>query len=272
MYESTHGTLKQGQLIWSFQAGGPIHLSAASINGVVYFAADDNHAYALNASTGTLIWKSAKLPGDGYHSYWPVIYQDKVIFSASLGYRIGLEPGTLSVLDDRGEPCSGYACLERGDLFFDAPVGALLGPTLPAQDWSHGHSVIDASRVTEYFENNPSAHAYRHKPWRRLSIVLNTSNGSEYTFDSDGDGSPEYIPIAYWGTKSGNRYPPVVGPDGILYQNNLLNNIGDAQGMVMGWKFGTQYLSHCRRSSSNCRAPGPFHRRQSDLPKSAAIR
>ena len=93
------GTPKQGQLIWKTQAGGPIVLSAAYKNGVVYFAANDNYGYALRADNGALVWKSQKLPGDGYQSYWPVIYtdpttqKDLVIFSAASAYRNGSDPG-----------------------------------------------------------------------------------------------------------------------------------------------------------------------------------
>ena len=238
-----NGSRDQGQLVWSFKAGGPIHLSAAYNQGVIYFAADDNYAYALNASNGSLLWKSAKLPGDGYHSYWPVVYRDKVVFSAALSYRMDQDPGTDSVKDDNGNPYLTHGLMQRSDIFSNAPNGALLGPTSPAQDWTHGYPIIDGSRITEYLENNPQSDSHKHKPWRRTYIVLNASNGSEYTFDSDHDGSPEYAPMAYWGTNSGNRYPPVVGPDDIIYQNNIYNNISDAQGKVMGWKLGTQYLS-----------------------------
>ena len=45
-----HGTANQGQLIWKYQSGGPIHLSPAYKDGTVFFAANDNYAYALNAS------------------------------------------------------------------------------------------------------------------------------------------------------------------------------------------------------------------------------
>lgn len=238
-----HGLPNQGRLAWSFKAGGPIHLSAAYKSGVIYFAADDNYAYALNASNGSLIWKSQKLPGDGYHSFWPVIYGDKVIFSAAPAYRSDLNPGTRTIKDDAGTPFSEVRTMERYDIFYGEPQGALIGPTVADQPWANGYPVIDASRLTQYFENNPNPDPHRYKPWRRTSIVLNASNGSEYTFDSDGDGFQEYIPVAYWGTNSGNRYPPLVGPDGTLYQNNLYNNTGDSQGRVMGWKMGTQYLS-----------------------------
>jgi outer membrane protein assembly factor BamB len=45
-----HGTSRQGQLIWKYATGGPIRFSAAYKNGIVYFASNDNYAYALNAS------------------------------------------------------------------------------------------------------------------------------------------------------------------------------------------------------------------------------
>lgn len=237
------GSPNQGQLLWKYKTGGPIHLSAAYKDGVIFFAADDNYAYALRVATGALVWKSAKLPGDGYHSYWPVIYRDKVVFTAALSYRHELEPGMMNVEDVSGSPYGNYAYMEKEDLFPGEPTGSVLGPLVSGQDWAHGLPVIDASRVTEYTENNPNPTAFTHKPWRRLYIVLNVSNGTEYTFDSDGDGFGEYMPFVSWGTKSGNRYPPIVGPDDILYASNLYMKTGDAQGKVMGWKLGTPYLS-----------------------------
>ncbi len=237
-----HGAARQGELLWKYQTGGPVHLSAAYSHGVVYFASNDNYAYALRATDGELVWKSQKLPGDGYHSYWPVIYGDKVIFSAAPPYRNELDPGTRTLKARDGTPIDTYNRVQMNDLFPGEPDGALLGPYGPAQDWSHGRRVMDASRVTEYLEDNPNPDPYKHKPWRRTVIVLNTSDGSEYTFDSDGDGFMEYAPIAHWGTKSGSRYPPVVGPDAVLYFNNLLQKSSDPQGQVMAWRLGSAYV------------------------------
>jgi outer membrane protein assembly factor BamB len=258
------GTANQGQLIWKYKTGnpdnpadpddpgGPILLSAAYKNGVVYFAANDNHAYALRVNTtnpnGELIWRSAKLPGDGFQSYWPVIYQDKVIFSGAVGYRAGADPGTGSIIDPDGNPYESFDRLQKDDLFFDKPDNPI-GPTVQLyEDWTHGKEVIDGSRITEYLENNPQTDPHLHKPWRRTYLVLNLSDGSEYTFDYDQDGYPEYAPIAFWGTRSGNSYPPLVGPDSVIYQNNIYRTSGDGtwdipQGRVMGWKIGTPYLS-----------------------------
>jgi outer membrane protein assembly factor BamB len=237
------GTAQQGDLLWKFKTGGPIHYSAAYQNGVVYFAANDNYAYAVRADNGTQVWKSAKLPGDGYQAFWPVIYRDKVVFSASVSYRMGLDPGTTTFTDDDGTPFGHYRYMETHDLFQEAPYGTLIGPTIGTQNWSHGYPVVDASRVTEYLENNPDGDPYDHKPWRKTFVVLNAANGNEYTFDSDHDGYPETMPIAIWGTNSGNRYPPVVGMDDIIYQNGLYIYTGDSQGMVMGWNLGTNLVS-----------------------------
>jgi PQQ-like domain len=237
------GTPNEGQLVWRFQAGGPIHLSPAYKDGVVYFAANDNYAYAVRADVGTLVWKSAKLPGEGFHSFWPVIYQDKVILSTSPAYRTGIAPGTLSLTDNSGAPMGNFGAIQMHDLFPTEPDGTFLGPVLPAQDWSHGNQIISASRVADYLENNPAPNDYKYKPWRRTMIILNLQDGSEYTFDSDQDGHPEYAPIVHWGTNSGSRYPPIVGYDGILYLNQLYQKTGDSQGKVMGWQIGTANFS-----------------------------
>jgi len=239
-----HGTSQQGQLLWKFQTGGPIHLSAAYKDGVVYFASNDNYAYALNSNSGALVWKSQKLPGDGYQSYWPVVYQDKVIFSGAIAYEMGGDPGTKSVSDGRGGVYSKFYDMESDSIWPSEPMGTLVGQQAPSQPWAHGWPVLDASRITQYLEANPAQNAYKYKPWRRTVIVLNRSNGSEYTFDSDGDGHEEYVPFTMWGTHSGNRYPPIVGPDNILYSGNIYQKQFIAQGRVMGWNPATpKYLS-----------------------------
>ena len=245
------GTAQQGKLIWKYKTGGPIMLTAAAKDGIVYFAANDNYAYALRINTtnvnGELAWKSQKMPGDGFQSYWPVITtdpatgQDRVIFSTASGYRIGTyPPGLRSVLD--------LAYFEKPeavhDELFTNPSNptSVLGTIIQIkQPWAQSKTILDYSRVTEYLENNPDSNPDLHKPWRRSYIILNTSNGSEYSLDSDNDGFNEYVPVIPYGTTNGSYYPPVVGNDGLLYFNNLYNN--NNQGKVMGWRMGTPYMT-----------------------------
>lgn len=225
-----------GQLAWEFGTDGPIHYSAAYDQGVIYFASNDGHAYALDAQTGGLIWKSAQLPGHGFHSWWPVVHEDYVILAGSNNYPVGkdLGPGSLHDLDrDTVYP--------NND---NEPTGTLAGTlgTAPG-DWAPGTPTIDMSKssgttmpVTEYFETYP---------WRRTYFVLDRNTGVEYTSDFDADGEPEYAPILWFSAKgSGNRYPPMVGGDGVLYQtNNFMSDNNIAGGHVSGWMPGTPYIS-----------------------------
>ena len=237
-------TPQQGQLLWKFQTGGPIHLSAAYQDGIVYFASNDNYAYALQADTGDLVWKSLKLPGDGFHSYWPVIFGDKVIFSGASAYEMGGNPGTASVSDGRGGVYDKFYTMEADSVWQNEPLGTLIGSTVSNQSWAKGFTVLNASRITQYLEANPASHTYRYKWWRRTLIVLNRSNGMEFTYDSDHDGYQEHAPFTMWGTHSGNRYPPIVGRDNLLYSGNIYQRSYIAQGRVMGWNPATpSYLS-----------------------------
>lgn len=233
-----HNTAQQGQLVWQHQTGGAIHFSAAYSNGRIYFAASDNFAYALDADSGQRVWRSDRLNGLQFHSWWPVVFRDMVIFPVSPAYRSGMSPGTRSVSDDSGTPFGLYRDIQLYDLFPDMVEGTLLGPEVGARPWANGYPVIDASRVTEYLEANPAVGAHVHKPWRRMMVALNVSDGSEFTFDSDQDGHPEYMPVTDWGAGSGNRYPAIVGPDNILYFSNLYQCCSDEKGRVMGWQPG----------------------------------
>ena len=228
------GTAQAGQLLWKYQTGGLIDLSAAYKDGVVYFAANDNYAYALNAANGDLVWRSNKLPGDGYQSYWPVVYQNVVIFSAASGYRTGFDPGTGSITDSSGNAMGKIFDIERADLFGSAAQGALIGPAVSSVPWSNGKPVLSAANLLNYTEEHPD---------RQALVVLNRNNGSLFTFDSDQDGRPETIPALFWGTHSGNRFPPVIGADGTIYFSNILSNASIPQGRVMGWRLGEPYLT-----------------------------
>jgi len=194
-----------GQLAWKYKTGGPILFSAAYQDNTLYFAANDSHAYALNATNGTLIWKSAKLPGGGFNSWWPVVHQDKVIFAGGHNYRVRLDPG----------PETDLQGLETSDLYEGVPTD----------------QPIAASRVLAYYEQ---------KPHRRTYFVLKRSDGQEVTYDFDGDGLKEYAPITWFGTHSpGNRYPPVVGSDGKLYQSMNYQKNSDSpipRGNIVGWE------------------------------------
>lgn len=273
-----------GNLIWQF----PLHdqaplasilYSAAYKDGKVFFAANDNYAYALDVTSGSLIWQSEKMPGDGFQAWWPVIYGDYVIYSGASPYVDGGDPGTSSFSDVVDESDPYYALMhnfqysddfvktiQRDDVFHqNEPNDSLLGAEFVAGSeadttgitwsWENGKTVIDASKVTEYLENDGQAKVNRptNKPWRRSLVVLDIENGKEYTFDSDKDGHPEYAPFLFTGTKSGNRYPPLIIPTRnnqgdlgeVLYAQNLFQyqeGWGISSAKLAAWQFGTPYI------------------------------
>lgn len=240
-----HNTPQQGNLIWQYKTDGPIHISAAYNNYIIYFASNDMHAYALNSQTGELIWKSDKMPGMQYQSYWPVIYKGTVIFSAAHGYREGERPGLNSIEAPGGGNYGTIREVQLDGIFWpNVSEGRTIGPQVPAQAWTNGYPMVSANNITQYLEDNPQNSAHQYKPWRRMFVALNMANGQEFTFDSDQDGFPEYLPAGYWGTGSGNRYPPLVGDDGILYFGNVHECCSDSKGRVMGWNINQPgYLS-----------------------------
>lgn len=232
-----------GQLAWRYETGGPVLYSAAYKDGVVFFASNDSYAYALDVADGALVWKSAKLPGAGFHSWWPVIYEEFVVFSGSLNYR------------------DLHTSFETADIYENPDgtypsTGSPLGSVITEED---GSITIDATKVTEYFEEPTEEERIQdpaglqrkdHKPWRRTVFYLDRRTGQEYAFDSDNDGQMEYAPILFHGTHSGNRYPPVVGRDAVIYQaNNYYADRYIPRGGITGWRVGTPHLINVPRGT-----------------------
>ncbi|MDD3826522.1 MAG: PQQ-binding-like beta-propeller repeat protein [Anaerolineae bacterium] len=199
--------------LWEFGTGGPILLSAAaSRNGdTIYFASNDMYAYALNARTGNLVWKSAKLPAGGFHSWWPVVAGDAVIFPGSRPYRYMVRPQVNQQTE----------LLTNEDPGYSTPMGN----TLP-------DGTVDAEQAFQYFES---------KPWRRVYFVLDATTGKEITFDFDQDGRPEYAPFMKVGTHSGTVYPAVVDAAGTIYTFNNYGPDKYDQGPA-GWQFGARSI------------------------------
>ena len=212
------GSPRAGTEVWRFAAGGAIHTSAAHADGIIYFAADDNYAYALRVADGSLVWRSDRLLGDGFHSFWPLIFGDHVIFS---GARVA---GSMANIYEVARPWP--AEME----------GAFVGDLLEAESWSNGFPVIFANRIAEYYEDDPAPLPYHHKPWHRTLFVLDRNDGHEYTYDSDRDGHREYAPFGWWGTNSGNRYPPITDlGQSLMYAGNVFTCCSDAKGKVNSW-------------------------------------
>jgi hypothetical protein len=218
-----------GSLAWSFPTEGPISFSAAYADGVVYFAGYDCHAYALRAETGKLVWKSPKLPGEGFYSFWPVVAGDRVLLAGSNYYHI--------VGDSLDRKSLKLEKLTRTDAW---PEGVqeddLVGP-LDEQGW------MDGGQFVKYLTDHPQ---------RQTMHVLDRATGKV----------AEVAPLCWWGNPSGNRYPPVMGPDGVAYITTpWVYHPAFCKGRVAGWKVGTAKLfplPHARTGLDSNDEPGAY--------------
>lgn len=211
---------------WSFGTNGPIRFSAAYKNGVVYFVSDDAYAYALDAASGSLVWKSAKLPGAGFSTYWPVIYTDN--YSGSPTY------GKDFVLVTASKKASTYGWWGADVEYFQenkelTNLGGCTSADFQPYLWNATTTVLNCEAMGNYFNTT--------RPDRRNLFILEASNGAEKL---------PYAPINWAGAShGGNKYPPIVGADGVLYTHigYLPGGNSYASGYISGWKFGTNYIS-----------------------------
>ncbi len=220
-----------GSLIWKYQTGSQILQSAAFSDGTLYFASNDGFAYALSAFDGSLIWKSTeKLPSMGQYSWWPVIYQNYVIYSRTAfeGGLSGAEttwlfcpPGSIG--------CSVSANKIPGT-FASAANEISNQPTLDISTNPNGSS------LPNYFESFPH---------RRNTMFFDRTTGQEINFDLDSDGVTDAAPIS-WVGDAGTPYPPIVsGFDNKLYFRTLNRSSSSSfsSASISGWNVGTPFLN-----------------------------
>jgi eukaryotic-like serine/threonine-protein kinase len=81
-----------GAVIWNYTTGGSVGSSPAVADGKLFVGSDDARVYALNATTGTLVWSYLT-------SYWvrssPAVADGKVFIGSNNGqvYVFGPGPG-----------------------------------------------------------------------------------------------------------------------------------------------------------------------------------
>jgi hypothetical protein len=234
-----HGAPEQGKLLWKHKTGGPVLNSAACKDGVVFFASNDCHAYAVSADDGSRLWQSEKLPTHSFHSWWPVVYKDWVIFCGMPNYADGpMSPH--------------YLRSEQADLFpAENDRGHELGPRgQEPGSWPEGSTTMDVARAAVHFGE---------KPWRRFFFVLSRKDGQELVLDVDGQKG--YAPITlHW--KHTHCPPPVVHPGGVVYEKCMYLGRAPREGagtfmprsITFGWEVnpatGSRYVQLAGRSKA----------------------
>jgi len=82
-----------GQLVWKYRTGNSVFSSPAVANNVVYFGSTDHNIYALDAHTGTLIWKYTANDAFAYAS--PTVASGVVYIGSSALYALDASTGAL---------------------------------------------------------------------------------------------------------------------------------------------------------------------------------
>lgn len=100
---------KSGLQKWAYHTGSAIHSSAIAWNGKIFFSDNKQTVYALNETTGKLLWKFALSPKKDYpwrYDYYyssPVIHDNKLLIGGDDGFFYALEPAT-------GKPIWKFQC------------------------------------------------------------------------------------------------------------------------------------------------------------------
>ncbi len=236
-----------GQLVWKYQTGNQVLQSpaykveddgiSATAEGTLYFASNDGYAYALNAQNGQLVWKSAsKLNSMGFYSWWPVIYQNNVIFTrAPFGSGLTGEDSDYLLCPP---PASGGI----------RPVGCTISNSaLPGKLGTEPGNWVSGTATMDY-NQNPSGISFANYletfPHYKNAMFYNRITGQETAFDTDGDGITDGAPVS-WSGDAGTPAPPIVsGFDNVIYFRTLTRGAGGfGARTLVGWKVGTSIMS-----------------------------
>jgi outer membrane protein assembly factor BamB len=232
-----------GTLIWRYQTQGPILFSAAYKNGTLFFVANDNCAYALNVGNGTKVWSKCGFEGAGFHSFWPVIYTEK-----STGKDFVIFSGSENYRFGDNSNTYPWGALHKWD------QQNIWGNCFP----SNCPGGVIWPKATDNTPNNYWGHPvttidvsaitnyFQAIPLNHRQFIFNTATGQEYT---------PYAPITFAGgiTTAGNKYPPVInGVDNVYYQDTMYYQQNwISRGDVVGWKWGDHFVSEVSGDSGH---------------------
>jgi outer membrane protein assembly factor BamB len=192
-----------GNILWVFYANGPVYGSPTIVNGIAYFAsvnypAEDiigNYAYALNATTGALIWDNflpyggdwvAPLVANG-RVFVPEAYKEgisggfstfdaltgKLLWSVKTPYGIWasptLDPSGNNLFIGTGNPCTSTGTPGDGCSGYEEDLNPATGATI----WSYHFPDISGD------DDVPAAAAYNSG-----KLYVGLKNGIFYAIDA----------------------------------------------------------------------------------------
>lgn len=173
-----------GKLLFEVPTGGPIRGTAAQVEDRIVFASDDMHAYAVDAKTGEVRWRSSKLYGQSFRDYYPVALQ---------GGRVMLRSVLVEELND--EFNGGTQVLQR--------LAGIPDGWKPLDEFLKSKQNLgDREKISA--EQDAMVARLEQNPYRRTCYLLDAATGKETV----------RTPIWYLAGNGGCGIPPVVAADG----------------------------------------------------------
>ena len=237
------------QLKWTFEMGINSSLDPGEIpsgydtnplvvNNTVYMGNRNGYVYAVNAATGSLIWK--------YKTNGRIDFSIAAAADNSTVYAVSNDTYAYALNASNGNLVWKSVKLPTGDGFQSWwPVVHVAGNTLIISSsranrvctGPYNGDVCDyaSNGDPEYWPNVSSVPANRRAtmtnaisylnsyPYRRIYYFINLTDGKEKVFDSDNDGARDlYPPLMMVGSNSGTRPPVIIGRDMLTNQFDLV--------------------------------------------------
>ncbi|MFH2104527.1 MAG: PQQ-binding-like beta-propeller repeat protein [Chloroflexota bacterium] len=162
-----------GRLQWTFEADQSLWAAPVTDGEAIFFGALDHFVYALNASTGELIWKTEL---NGAVMGCPALSSEGLLY-------IGTFQHTLFALDST-----------RGNILWEFPTEGWLwsGPALNGENLYLGDSegrfyAVNALDGSEAWEQRPNGPILGLPLFINETVIFGTESGTVYAFDMNGE-------------------------------------------------------------------------------------
>ena len=235
-----------GTVLWkTAEAGAAFYVNPLVVSGRVFIGSHDGYFYCFNASNGTLAWYYKVGEPIGFAAAYTTNteYPGGIVFFAAndcRAYALRADTGTLiwKSMQLPADRFVAYWPVIVGDRILLAsstqyPVvedyshqiiqqEALFTDEQEAEQNLSGNGTLNIQRMIDYFQNHPS---------RRSIFVLNNKTGQE----------AETAPFLWWGNNAGQRYPPAVGSDNVVWGMMPWLKSWFGTGRYIGWTIGSHY-------------------------------
>ncbi len=238
--------VSNGSCIWkSDEAGAPFYVNPLVVSSRVYAGSHDGYFYCFSASDGKLLWHFAVGEPIGFaasHMPHAEHASGAVVFAANdcRAYALRADTGALLWKSPQlpADRFVGYWPVVAGNRILLAssthyPVQEMNSlQRLQQEALFADNSEITANTDSRGLLNLQKMIDYNKRfPSRRTIFLLDGRTGQE----------AETTPYLWWGNNSGQRYPPAVGPQNIIWGMMPWLKSWFGEGRYMGWAIGSTY-------------------------------